>query len=122
MLTKVLLVIISYFFGFGIGTFICYAVDGKLNKETLSLSSIQNLTKERYNRNIEETIDTITSLIQYTAEHGRNSVMVSPYELQKFSKEDTEMILDYFKNKGFKVEKDKTFSSSGLSIWYNISW
>lgn len=121
MLTKVLLAIIFYFFGFGIGTFICYAVDGKLNKETLSLSSIQNLTKERYNRNIETTIDTISQLIQYTAEHGRNSVMVLPYELQKFSKEDTEMILDYFKNKGFKVEEDKTFGSK-FSIWYNISW
>lgn len=120
MLTKVLLAIIFYFFGFGIGTFICYAADGKLNKETLSLSSIQNLTKERYERNIEETIDTITSLIQYTAEHGRNSVIVLPHTLQSFNKEDTEMILDYFKNKGFKVEEE--IIGSKYNEWYHISW
>ena len=120
MLTKVLIAIIFYFFGYGIGTFICYAVDGKLNKEILSLSSIQNLTKERYNRNIEETIDNITKLIRYTADHGRDSVIVLPHILQRFNKEDTEMILNYFKNKGFKVEEENI--GSKFNEWYNISW
>lgn len=122
MVTRVLIIIVFFFFGFGIATFISYVIDGKLNKETFSLSSIQSLTKERYERNIKETITMITQLIHYTAEHGRNSVIILPHELRKFNKEDTEMILDYFKSKGFKVEEDKNFSSSGLSVWYNISW
>lgn len=121
MVVRVLIIIVFFFFGFGIATFISYVIDGKLNKETFSLSSIQSLTKERYERNIEEAIATTTRFIRYTAEHGRNSVVIS-HILLRFNKEDREIILNYFKNKGFKIEEEEKKFGSECSVWYNISW